>query len=65
MRIKFFAGKWDSWGFEISYCHWYKGMTIGLLHWYLAFEIWTKEEVEIADKVRRQLATEEEEFFGE
>jgi hypothetical protein len=65
MRIKFFAGKWDSWGLEISYCHWYRGMTIGLLHWYFGFEIWTKEEVEIADKVRRQLATDEEEFFEE
>jgi len=55
MRVKFFAGKWDSWGFEISYCHWYKGMTIGLLHWYFAFEIWTKEDVEIAEKVKRSL----------
>lgn len=50
MKIKVFVGKWDSWGFEVSYCHWYKGLTIGLIHWYIAFELWTKEDIEIAAK---------------
>lgn len=48
MKIKFFAGKWDSWGLEISYCQWYKGFTVGLIHWYFGFEIWTKEDIAIA-----------------
>jgi hypothetical protein len=60
MRIKFFAGVWDSWGFSIAYCHWYKGFTINLIHWYFGFEIWTKEEVEIASEVRKRMLTEEE-----
>ena len=62
MRIKFFAGKWDSWGLEISYCHWYRGFTVALLHWYFGFEIWTKEEVEIAEKVRMGIEISEDEF---
>jgi hypothetical protein len=65
MKIKFFAGTWDSWGIELSYCRWYRGITIALVHWYFGFEIWTKKEVEIADAVRRKLATEDEEFFEE
>lgn len=45
MRIKFFAGTWDSWGFEISYCPYIKALTIGFIHWYFGFEVWTKEEI--------------------
>lgn len=52
MKLKVFAGKWDSWGFEVSYCHWYKGLTIGFIHWYIGFEIWTKEDFAIADRHR-------------
>ena len=56
MKIKFFAGKWDSWGLEVSYCHYYKGLTIALLHWYVGFEIWTKKEIADMEKNRKQLA---------
>ena len=65
MKLKVFAGKWDSWGFEVSYCHWYKGLTIGFIHWYVGFEIWTKEDIAIAakneDLIERLLEAEEEE----
>ena len=65
MKLKVFAGKWDSWGFEVSYCHWYKGLTIGFIHWYVALEIWTKEDIAIAakhkDLISRLLEAEEEE----
>lgn len=50
MKIKVFTGKWDSWGFELSYCHYIKGLTIGFIHWYLTIELWTKAEVEQAAK---------------
>jgi hypothetical protein len=55
MKVKFFAGKWDSWGFEISYCKYYRGLTIGLIHWYFGFEIWTKQEIADMDKNRKEL----------
>lgn len=56
MKLKVFAGKWDSWGFEVSYCHWYKGLTIGFVHWYVGFEIWTKEDIAIAAKHEKKIA---------
>ncbi len=56
MKLKVFAGKWDSWGFEVSYCHWYKGLTMGFSHWYVALEIWTKEDIAIAAKHEKTIA---------
>jgi len=65
MKLKVFAGKWDSWGFEVSYCHWYMCLTIGFIHWYVGFEIWTKEDIAIAakneDLIKRLLEADEEE----
>ena len=55
MKIKVFTGKWDSWGFELSYCHYIKGITIGFIHWYLTIEFWTKEEVELAQKHKEEM----------
>lgn len=55
MKVKVFTGKWDSWGFEISYCHYIKGLTIGFIHWYLTIEVWTKSEMESAAKHEQEL----------
>jgi len=48
MKIKFFAGKWDSWGFGINYCHYIKALTFEIIHFYFVIEVWTKKEVAIA-----------------
>lgn len=73
MRVKFFAGKWDSVGFEVSYCHYIKAVTIGFVAWYFGFEVWTKEEVErqkqydreIKDLIQQMIKEEEEEAAKE
>lgn len=31
----FYVGKWDGWGFEISYCQPDYSLTFGFIHWYL------------------------------
>ena len=49
MKIKFFAGKWDSWGFGINYCHYIKALTFEFIHFYFVIEVWTKEEVAVAN----------------
>ena len=49
MKIKFFAGKWDSWGFGINYCHYIKALTFEIIHFYFVIEVWTKEEVAVAN----------------
>lgn len=49
MKIKFFAGKWDSWGFGINYCHFIKAVTFEIVHFYFVIEVWTKEEVATAE----------------
>ncbi len=49
MKIKFFAGVWDSWGFGINYCHYIKAFTFEFIHFYFVIEVWTKEEVAIAN----------------
>lgn len=63
MKIKFFAGKWDSWGFGINYCHYIKALTFEIIHFYFVIEVWTKEEVAIAehnkDLIRRIIEAEE------
>lgn len=38
--MKFFYGKWDSWGLEVSWCHSDKTFVIGLVRWYLAICFW-------------------------
>lgn len=48
MKIKFFAGKWDSWGFGINYCHYIKALTFEFIHFHFVIEVWTKEEVAIS-----------------
>jgi hypothetical protein len=63
MKIKFFAGVWDSWGFGISYCHYIKALSFEFIHFYFVIEVWTKEEVAIAehnkDLIRRIIEAEE------
>jgi hypothetical protein len=48
MKIKFFAGVWDSWGFGINYCPYIKALTFEFIHFYFVIEVWTKKEVAIA-----------------
>lgn len=55
MKVKVFAGKWDSWGIEASFCPYTKGLTLALLHWWVAIEFWTKEEVELAEKHAQEM----------
>jgi hypothetical protein len=31
-------GKWDSWGFEMSYNVYFKEFTLCFIHWYVAIE---------------------------
>ena len=31
-------GKWDCWGFEISYLHEERYLAISFIHWYVALE---------------------------
>jgi hypothetical protein len=52
MKLKTFFGTWDSWGFEISVSHYSRSLTIGLLHWYVAFEIWTKDDIRLSEENR-------------
>ena len=42
MNLKFGWGKWDSWGFGISYCHYDNSLSINFIHWYVYVEVWTK-----------------------
>jgi hypothetical protein len=44
MKVKFGAGKWDSWGFGISYCHYDRSISINLIHWFFYVEMWTARE---------------------
>lgn len=46
MRIKFGAGKWDSWGFGLNFCPYTRGITIEFIHWYAYVEFWTTKETE-------------------
>lgn len=38
--MKFFYGKWDSWGIEISWSNSDKTFTLAFAHWYIAFCLW-------------------------
>jgi hypothetical protein len=38
--MKFFYGKWDSWGFEVSWCNSDKTFALSFVHWYFAICFW-------------------------
>ena len=47
MRKKFVvhigAGTWDSWGFQVAYCHPERSLFINIIHWYFYVEVTTLE----------------------
>ena len=45
MRLIFKAGKWDSWGFGISYCHYDRSLMLSFIHWCVFVDLWSEEEV--------------------
>lgn len=45
MRLKFYCGKWDSWGFGVSFCQYDRCFGIEFIHWYGLIQLWTKKEV--------------------
>lgn len=42
MNLHFGYGKWDSWGFGISYCHYDRALSIEFIHWYAYIQVWKK-----------------------
>jgi|LakMenEpi03Aug12_release.lakeMendotaPanAssembly.Ray.scaffolds.fasta_scaffold21008_2 hypothetical protein len=42
MKIRFFMGKWDSWGMGIAFCKYDNSITINLIHWYFAIEVYSR-----------------------
>ena len=42
--VTFGAGKWDSWGLGINYCHYAKAITVEVVHWYAYVEIYKKKD---------------------
>ena len=55
MKIKFFAGKWHSWGFELSLLIPGKALTVALLHWYITIEVWSRKDVLAAEQTRKMI----------
>ena len=49
MIMNFGWGKWDSWGFSISYCNYDRAVCIDFIHWYFFVEFWTIKEVEMSN----------------
>ena len=47
--MNFGWGKWDSWGFSISYCNYDRAVCIDFIHWYFFVEFWTIKEVEMSN----------------
>jgi hypothetical protein len=42
--ITFGAGKWDSWGFGVSYCHYDHTLSINFIRWFAFVEVYEKRD---------------------
>lgn len=38
------AGKWDSWGMSLAYCHYDHSFSIDFIHWYAYISFWLEKE---------------------
>jgi hypothetical protein len=43
-KIHFYCGSTDRWGFSLTYSIHDHALTVELVHWYLAIEVWSYEE---------------------
>lgn len=44
LTIETGAGKWDSWGLSLSYCHYDHSLAIDFIHWYAYIAIYTEKD---------------------
>jgi hypothetical protein len=43
-KVHFYFGSTDRWGFSLTYSIHDHALTVKLVHWYLAIEVWSYEE---------------------
>jgi hypothetical protein len=46
LNVEVGAGKWDSWGLSLSYCHYDHSLAIDFIHWYAYIAVYLQKDKE-------------------
>lgn len=44
LKWELYKGKWDSYGFGLSYCHYEQAFMIEFIHWYIGFSVYREKD---------------------